>query len=113
MLFRSTGGAYGKVTHSDGSANDGIVGTGDVLTIYDKNGGEMARYTFVIYGDVNGDGAVTSMDLLYVKRHILGTKLLEEPYLTAADANRGNDGITSIDLLYIKRHILDIRYIEQ
>ena len=65
------------------------------------------------YGDVNGDGAVTSMDLLYVKRHILGTKLLEEPYLTAADANRGNDGITSIDLLYIKRHILDIRYIEQ
>lgn len=52
-----TGGAYGKVTHSDGSANDGIVGTGDVLTIYDKNGGEMARYTFVIYGDVNGDGA--------------------------------------------------------
>ena len=108
-----TGGAYGKVTHSDGSANDGIVGTGDVLTIYDKNGGEMARYTFVIYGDVNGDGAVTSMDLLYVKRHILGTKLLEEPYLTAADANRGNDGITSIDLLYIKRHILDIRYIEQ
>ena len=82
-------------------------------TIYDKNGGEMARYTFVIYGDVNGDGAVTSMDLLYVKRHILGTKLLEEPYLTAADANRGNDGITSIDLLYIKRHILDIRYIEQ
>ena len=69
--------------------------------------------TFVIYGDVNGDGAVTSMDLLYVKRHILGTKLLEEPYLTAADANRGNDGITSIDLLYIKRHILDIRYIEQ
>ena len=56
---------------------------------------------------------MTSMDLLYVKRHILGTKLLEEPYLTAADANRGNDGITSIDLLYIKRHILDIRYIEQ
>lgn len=33
----------------------------------------------MIYGDVNGDGAVTSMDLLYVKRHILGTKLLEEP----------------------------------
>lgn len=111
--FSFTGGAYGTITHSDGSINDGIAGTGDAIVIYDKNGKEMARYTVIIYGDVNGDGEVTSMDLLYVKRHILETKLLEEPYITAADANRGNDGITSIDLLYIKRHILDIRYIEQ
>ena len=56
---------------------------------------------------------MTSMDLLYVKRHVLQTKELEGAYLLAADANRAGDGITSIDLLYIKRHILDIRYIEQ
>lgn len=108
-----TGGAYGKIYHDDGSQNDGVVGTGDKLTVYGADGSVLGSYTIVIYGDVNGDGQITSMDLLYVKRHILDTKALEGSYLLAADANRRNDGITSIDLLYIKRHILDIRYIEQ
>lgn len=108
-----TGGAYGKIYDSKGSEKDGIVGTGDKFIAYDASGNVIGSYTFVIYGDVNGDGQITSMDLLYVKRHILQTKELEGVYLVAADANRGNDGITSIDLLYIKRHILDIRYIEQ
>lgn len=108
-----TGGAYGKIYNADGSENNGVVGTGDYFTAYRSDGSVIGKYTFVIYGDVNGDGQVTSMDLLYVKRHVLETKELEGVYLMAADANRGNDGITSIDLLYIKRHILDIRYIEQ
>lgn len=108
-----TGGAYGKIYDSNGSEKNGIVGTGDQFTAYDADGNVIGSYTFVIYGDVNGDGQITSMDLLYVKRHILQTKELEGAHLTAADANRGDDGITSIDLLYIKRHILDIRYIEQ
>lgn len=108
-----TGGAYGKIYDSKGSEKDGIVGTGDKFIAYDASDNVIGSYTFVIYGDVNGDGQITSMDLLYVKRHILQTKELDGVYLVAADANRGNDGITSIDLLYIKRHILDIRYIEQ
>lgn len=108
-----TGGAYARVYNADGSENNGIVGTGDYLTVYRSDGSVIGKYTFVIYGDVNGDGQVTSMDLLYVKRHVLQTKELEGAYFLAADANRAGDGITSIDLLYIKRHILDIRYIEQ
>jgi beta-N-acetylglucosaminidase len=112
-LINFTGGAYGKIYRADGSENNDIVGTGNKLVIYDAGGNTIAQYTFVIYGDVNGDGKITSMDLLYVKRHILKVSTLEGVYEMAADANRGNDGVTSIDLLYIKRHILDIRYIEQ
>jgi beta-N-acetylglucosaminidase len=112
-LINFTGGAYGRIYNADGSENNDIVGTGCKLVIYDAGGNAIAQYTFVIYGDVNGDGKITSMDLLYVKRHILGISTLDGVYAMAADANRKNDGITSMDLLYIKRHVLAIQYIEQ
>ena len=64
------------------------------------------------YTDVNGDGRITSMDMLYIKRHILYIKTLSGAYLLAADTNKDSD-VTSMDMLYIKRHILDIKYIQQ
>ena len=65
-----------------------------------------------MYGDVNGDGKITSLDMLYIKRHVLNIRILKDANLEAADTNK--DGkITSLDMLYIKRHILDIKYIQQ
>lgn len=107
-----TGGAYGSIYAADGSGNTGIIKTGDRLVIYRPDGSELASFQVVIYGDVNGDGRITSLDMLYVKRHVLNVKLLEEAYLAAADANHA-DGVTSMDMLYIKRHVLDVKYIEQ
>ena len=86
--------------------------TGNKLVIYKKDGSIYAQYDVVIYGDVNGDGRITSMDMLYIKRHILYIKTLSGSYLLAADTNKDSD-VTSMDMLYIKRHILDIKYIQQ
>ena len=108
-----TGGAYGRIYSSDGTQNTGTVATGDELVIYNPDGSTLASYDIVIYGDVNGDGAVTSLDMVYVKRHVLDVRGLSGAYKEAANANRANDGITSLDMVYIKRHVLDIRYIQQ
>ena len=58
-------------------------------------------------GDVNGDGAVNSVDLLRTQKHILGLEKLTGPYLTAADSNR--DGkVDSVDLLRTQKYILKL-----
>lgn len=107
-----TGSYQASITDADGTQISGVVKTGDHLIIKNGSGNVVYDYTFVIYGDVDGDGAVTSMDLLYVKRHVLGVRKLSGAYEEAADANH-NGSAESLDLLYIKRHILDIRYIIQ
>lgn len=107
-------GCYGKVLDSNGSekSKESVIATGDKLITYKSDGSIYAQYDVVIYGDVNGDGRITSLDMLYIKRHILDIKILSGSYLLAADANRDNK-VTSVDMLYIKRHILDIKYIQQ
>ena len=107
-------GCYGKVLDSNGSekSKESVIATGDKLITYKSDGSIYTQYDVVIYGDVNGDGRITSLDMLYIKRHILDIKILSGSYLLAADANRDNK-VTSVDMLYIKRHILDIKYIQQ
>ena len=58
-------------------------------------------------GDVNGDGAVTVMDLLKVRKAILGMSQLTEAEQKAADAN-GNGKVDVLDLLRIQKSILGI-----
>lgn len=89
------------------------IGTGCKYVIYDSNGKKFATYTFLIYGDVSGDGTIDIKDLLYVKLQILGKMKLSGLQALAADASRGNDGVDIKDLLYIKLHILDKMYIVQ
>lgn len=101
------------VLKSDGTINDGTVSTGNQLLLVNAEGKEAKRYNIVVYGDVDGDGLVSSMDLLYIKRHILGIKSLDGLYLLAGDSDRKNDGVTSTDLLYVKRHVLEISTIQQ
>ncbi|SEW34603.1 cadherin-like beta sandwich domain-containing protein [[Clostridium] fimetarium] len=108
-----TGSYVGKIVKTDGSDNNGKICTGDRLVVTNGSGNTVNDYTFVIYGDVNGDGEVTSMDLAYVKRHILGGRALEGAYALAGDANRAGDSITSMDLAYIKRAVLGGRSIVQ
>lgn len=98
---------------ADGNVNVGNVATGNQLLYIDDNGKEVARYTFIIYGDVDGDASVTSLDLLFIKRHIVEANKLTGAYLEAADTDRCKDGVTSIDLLYAKRHVLSISKIKQ
>lgn len=107
----SEGEAY--VLNKDGTINAGTVATGNQIMFVDKEGKEVKRYTVIIYGDVDGDGNITSLDLLYVKRHIIQVNTLSGAYYQAADANRQYDGVTNMDLLYLKRHILSVTTIQQ
>ena len=94
-----------KLVDVDGKdKNSGVVATGDILRIY--SGTTLhASYAVLIYGDVNGDGKVSSIDLRMVQKHILEVSVVEGYKLTAADVNK--DGkITAIDLRMAQKHIL-------
>lgn len=66
----------------------------------------------ILYGDVNGDGKITSIDLLVLQRHILGIEILEEKYRKAGNTSKNGQDPTSVDLLVIQRHILGIELIK-
>lgn len=108
-----TSGYSMKIVNSDGSENTGNIATGNKLLIIDQTGTVVLEYTFILYGDVTGDGVINSLDMLYIKRNILGISSLEGVYLQAGDTNRAGDGINSLDMLYLKRHILGTKQIEQ
>lgn len=107
----SEGEAY--VLNADGTINSGTVATGNQLLCVDKDGKEARKYTFVIYGDVDGDGKIDILDTLYVKRHVMMIEQLSGAYLAAADADRLNDGVSILDMLYVKRHVVGVSQIIQ
>ncbi len=102
-----------KLVGADGKENTGVVATGNSLEVYDQNGKKISSYTIVIYGDVNGDGAIDVLDMIKVNRHILNINKITDCYLEAGNANRQNDGVNVLDLIYINRHVLGIQTIQQ
>ncbi len=65
----------------------------------------------VIKGDANGDGSISLLDVLVVKRHILGIETLTGEKFQAADIN-GDGKVDLLDCLKIKRHILGYEIIQ-
>ncbi len=66
-----------------------------------KNGEEVLEtYTIILMGDVNGDGAVNSIDALSVLNHSVERVMLEGAFLTAADLDT-NGALNSFDALNI------------
>lgn len=79
----------GKVTRDGKELSDeDIISTGDILKVGNKT------YTMIVKYDTSGDGSVNIMDLMQVKRHITGTKLLNQNSIFAADVNE--DGKVNI-----------------
>lgn len=109
-----TNGCYGRILDSDGNerSSGDTVATGNKLAIYKKDGSVYAQYDVVIYGDVNGDGAVDLIDFVAIKRAILNISQPEGVRFKAADIiHDGN--IDLMDFVAIKRHILGVSYIQQ
>lgn len=79
------------------------IGTGDTITIV--LGTDAKTYSFVVPGDLNGDGEVTIMDLLRVQRILLNSATLSEAFILAGDVN-SDSKVTIIDLLKVQKHIL-------
>lgn len=111
-----TGGTAQLLT-ADGAAKDANAPlcTGDLLQIhYDQDGVSTlyGAYHVLIFGDVNGDGAILINDLVKVRNHLLGSGVLTGLSLSAADANR--DGSVMInDLIKLRNHIAGGSHIEQ
>ncbi|MCI8832587.1 MAG: hypothetical protein HFJ19_00010 [Clostridia bacterium] len=59
------------------------VGTGSKIRLVDENNNIKMEYYIIIYGDVNGDGKINSLDLLVLQRHILEIQRLNETFLKA------------------------------
>ena len=70
-----------------------------------------AEYTNVVIGDVNGDGAINSADLLKIRQHLLGVNVLSGAYFLSSDINYDNN-INSADLLRVRQHLLGTKTIE-
>ena len=75
-----------------------VLATGYTVTINGK------EYDIVVLGDVNGNGEITSSDLLGIVNHLNGNKPLKDAYKKACDANR-SDTISSSDLLTVVNHL--------
>lgn len=59
------------------------VGTGSKIKLTDQNNNIKMEYYIIIYGDVNGDGKINSLDLLVLQRHILEIQRLNDLFLKA------------------------------
>ena len=64
-----------------------------------------ARGVSRVIGDANGDGQCTAIDFVMIKRHVMNTFRIDEPYLQNADINR--DGrLNAADYVLAKRIVL-------
>ena len=73
----------------------------------------LQEYQIILYGDVNGDGKINSVDLLVLQRHILEIEKFDGIFLKAGNINKNGKKPSSVDLLLIQRHILNLKIIEQ
>lgn len=83
--------------------------TGSKTSIY-RGSNVYADYINIVIGDIDGDAEVTSSDLLKVRQHLIGTKVLNGIYLLSADIDDDAE-ITSSDLLRIRQHLIGTKVI--
>lgn len=83
--------------------------TGSKTSIY-KGSNVYDDYINIVIGDIDGDAEVTSSDLLKVRQHLIGTKVLDGIYLLSADIDDDAE-ITSSDLLRIRQHLIGTKAI--
>lgn len=88
------------VKDKDGNVKNSTFVTGDIL--YIKIGGIEKEYNIVIYGDVNGDGAIDKLDYLAILRDYYGYTKYSDAYKEAADVNR-DKVVDKLDYLAVLR----------
>ncbi|MBO5349426.1 MAG: dockerin type I repeat-containing protein [Clostridia bacterium] len=94
-------------------ASEDYVGTGCKIRLVDENNIIKMEYDVIVYGDVNGDGKINSIDLLVLQRHILEIEKLKGVFLKAGNINKNGNNPSSLDSLLIQRHILELKFIQQ
>lgn len=89
------------------------IGTGSKLILKNELEEVVYEYTFIVYGDVNGDGEINSLDVLIIQKHILEIKEITGIFLKSANTSKNGELPSSLDVLKIQKHILEIKSIEQ
>ena len=97
-------------TCNNKSKTSGSLVTGDKITIISNK--ESKTYTVIIYGDINGDGEITVIDLASIQKHLLKKSILSGVYFKAADVDK-NGSLTVMDLAKIQKHLLKKSNISQ
>ena len=100
-----TGGRNYLLTSVGAYKTEGVVATGDILKIWTDDGEAYGSYDVIIWGDVNGDGHITSADALAIQLYMVGRKTLSGVYLKAADAS-GDGAVSSADALKVQLHVV-------
>lgn len=91
------------VKRADGSAvADGSVATGMVITI--TTGGSTVDYSVVLRGDVNGDGRMSALDYVMVRKYLDSATSLEGAYYKGADTN-GDGNVSALDYVILRNHL--------
>lgn len=91
----------------DLAQGDSIVKTGMQMKVTLETG-LSKEFTIVIKGDTDGDGLITDIDYVRVRKH-LSTKEFPDYFLTGAQLQAANvksdDGINDIDYVRIRKHL--------
>ena len=101
-----------------------ICGTGTVIEVYDNVDAKVVeRYFIVIYGDVNGDSAISATDIPAINKEVLGTTAwsiegdaeYNKAKVLAADLrDDGEDAVVNgLDATLIRDVTLSVAYIDQ
>ena len=73
--------------------------------------------SWILFGDVTGDGKINSLDFVYIKRHVWSIRALEGPFLIAGSISSSDkstaSNTSSYDFVLIKRHVWNIKTIVQ
>jgi len=93
--------------------DENLIGTGSKILIKNINNEVIEEYNILIYGDVNGDGRINSVDLLILQRHILRITPFNGIFLKAGNISKDGKNPSAVDSLKIQRHILKLQSILQ
>ena len=76
-----------------------------LLSMINENKDKKEQTDGFINGDINGDGKVSVLDYIMIRRHILKLDLLTNSDITRADMNR-DGSISALDYIAIRKIIL-------
>ena len=117
------GNGYMVVTPSRTYSGKDYYGTGAIVTVYDNYDNQPVEgetFTVIVFGDLNGDGRVTSADTTSVRNEVAMVTAWSDPaydeyseiMLLAGDIDH-NGRITSADTTAIRNHVACVRFVDQ
>ncbi len=98
------------------SPDSGAWGTGAKVRVWSKDNIMLEEYVILLYGDINADGSITSLDLSMLLRHLQDLSYISEDGDTildiAADLDHSGE-LTSLDLSALLRYVQELSDINQ